>query len=880
MKGDFSRLTDDPEKQYSGVLMQQGRVLLDADWNEQQAITRRRIETEARDLIGPCGAPKDNAGFQIFVTTVDDIPRLFISKGRYYVDGVLCENKEVSSYDQQPYLINPPDPKTLLTADKPVGIVYLEAWQRHITALDDPHIRESALGGPDTAGRTQTVWQVKILPVKPVSETVSCDSQFDDWDKLIMPTTGNLNARTQPLSADDTPCVIAPSAGYQRLENQLYRVEIHHGGALSGTPGASAAPTFVWSRDNGAVVTAIKAINSQVIKVHDLGPDSVLGFASGQLVEITDDKIELDGRPGQLFIILEVNAATNEIKLDAVPTGIDLERHPKLRRWDSEDEITVDRPIANDGWLRLEGGIEVQFSDGEYHTGDYWLIPARTAIGRIEWPPFESPDAAPIPQPPLGIQRHYCRLALIQFESQDLNVIANCRRIFCPLPSCREPSIRIEDIRVGSDQIKMLLNDTAITIDDLIGGLLVSCTSDDTFEIDPATIKRSTCYITVESPFFATTTNQTASLIADPVTASPLIGFHPLILASDLMVIAAQIQLKPSSRAAAWLRGLTTVFAKLPDHRILARLTLKGNFIWAKHDPNLYLDGDSFGVPGDGHIDVLLNSGDGRRGGDFEMWFWLVDQEPIIIIINPATLPNGTVNVPYQQMLTATGGTGPYGFTVTAGALPPGLSLEDDGLISGTTASPDTFNFTVKAVDSNDVTGARSYTLLIAEPSPSNPQLQITKIAFDISGPPRSGLLVITPEPPAQNFPKKIPLAMNATQRITAIEVTFNRPIKSTGLGSGNLPQSMFVEDITNPLRLHKLAPGDIVIKAKPNETQPSIARYTFRAPLTGGKYLLTLWGDASFPMHPAVEALDGKRLDGNYDNQEGGNFVLEIETT
>ena len=37
MKGDFSRDTFDENKNYSSVLMQQGRVMLDADWNEQTA---------------------------------------------------------------------------------------------------------------------------------------------------------------------------------------------------------------------------------------------------------------------------------------------------------------------------------------------------------------------------------------------------------------------------------------------------------------------------------------------------------------------------------------------------------------------------------------------------------------------------------------------------------------------------------------------------------------------------------------------------------------------------------------------------------------------------------------------------------------------------
>ena len=55
MKGDFSRDTFDAVKHYSRVLMQQGRVQLDADWNEQQSINQYRTTTEARDVIGFSG---------------------------------------------------------------------------------------------------------------------------------------------------------------------------------------------------------------------------------------------------------------------------------------------------------------------------------------------------------------------------------------------------------------------------------------------------------------------------------------------------------------------------------------------------------------------------------------------------------------------------------------------------------------------------------------------------------------------------------------------------------------------------------------------------------------------------------------------------------
>jgi hypothetical protein len=68
VKGDFTRSTFRPLKHYGGVLMQQGRVQLDADWNEEVDIQRRMLRVLARDLIGACGGPNEHAGFEVEVT--------------------------------------------------------------------------------------------------------------------------------------------------------------------------------------------------------------------------------------------------------------------------------------------------------------------------------------------------------------------------------------------------------------------------------------------------------------------------------------------------------------------------------------------------------------------------------------------------------------------------------------------------------------------------------------------------------------------------------------------------------------------------------------------------------------------------------------------
>ena len=69
MKGDLSRNTFDRALHYSAVRLQQGRIVTDADWNEQADLTRYRAERQARDTIGACGAPLDAAGYALVAET-------------------------------------------------------------------------------------------------------------------------------------------------------------------------------------------------------------------------------------------------------------------------------------------------------------------------------------------------------------------------------------------------------------------------------------------------------------------------------------------------------------------------------------------------------------------------------------------------------------------------------------------------------------------------------------------------------------------------------------------------------------------------------------------------------------------------------------------
>jgi hypothetical protein len=777
MKGDFTRMTFDPKKHYRGVLMQQGRVQLDADWNEQLAIQSHRDETETRDVIGGCGTPIDQPGFTL-ITDASTLPAnvrsdltkakvlplatgdFLIGPGRYYVDGILCENEDYVLYTRQPNwpgddpnaAPSQPDPEIKPIVDAGLYQVYLDVWTRHITALDDDSIREKALGGPDTTTRAKTIWQVKVNKLD--ADTLICATAPLPGDE----STGQLSARSKPLDDAQNDCDVPPGAGFRRLENQLYRVEIHTGGNR-------AAATFKWSRDNAAMVTTWTSKNGNDLTVGSGGPDEVLGFASNQWVELSDDTRELQGKPGTLVKLetavgqtLTINplTATGPVERNAFPLN------PKVRRWDtlaaSGGTRKTSATDAPNGFFRLEDGVEIKFEAGQYRTGDYWLIPARTANADVEWPRDTAGD--PIPQPKHGIYHHTCSLALLKFDTATkLSVQEDCRPFFPPLTdltclyyvggdgqagtsgqtlpkplkvgvangnhplpnaSVEFAILRDDDIEVSTStvltdtsgiaqfswklgeanelrvraqlkisnknvhlpiifsaqlgkgdaeepgfhvtDIKFLppypdgtqfRNDTEFSADILAGGIAITC--DENVNVRPLSVRSRftsdsgaqvspTVFVTLDLPYPFNRADR-------ELWGNPVIAYQPLILSSNVSSDGNVIYWAPEMDTKAWLTGLLFRAMQRPKRgqSILAHLTLKGNFIWSEDSPDLYLDGEVLGVEDSvpdsrPSIAAKLPSGDKRRGGDLEMWFWLVapPQEPepelkhVVLMVNPA----------------------------------------------------------------------------------------------------------------------------------------------------------------------------------------------------------------------------------------------------
>jgi hypothetical protein len=202
-------------------------------------------------------------------------------------------------------------------------------------------------------------------------------------------------------------------------------VEIHTGGAFG--PAGADSPTFKWSRDNGSVIFPIQSLEGPTVVLETIGRDERLGLKQGDWVEVVDDAYVLQNRAEPLLKVKSVDAETRIVELSAPPAspvGTVQALHPILRRWDGTAPVSVNPDPDSEGYLSLEDGVQVHFSAGDYRTSDYWIAPARTATGDVEWPgPVDSPQEVP----PHGIMHAYAPLAVINIGAT-VTVASSMRR--------------------------------------------------------------------------------------------------------------------------------------------------------------------------------------------------------------------------------------------------------------------------------------------------------------------------------------------------------------------------------------------------------------------------------------------------------------------
>ena len=632
MSGDYSRTRFQPGKHYQGVLRQQGCVDLDADSNEYVDLQDRRLRTETIDVVGRCGvSPATPDAFRVRNLG----GQLAVGPGRIYVDGYAAENHG-ADLQFDPVLEEQYGTSFLAVAALPTerSLVYLDVWRREVTHLQDPELIEPAVN-VETTTRYQTAWQVRLLSVAP-NAPITCQTPLADvprWVDRHSPSTARLTTTTVATAPEPNPCLVAPTGGYRSLENHLYRVEVHR---VAGTEAG-----LKWSRENAHVASRVLKIEhagtTTTLHVGSLGRDEILSFEDGGWVEILADRDEFAGGAGvmrQVTVNSETNQLTVTPRLDSVlfPGGlVDAEQHVRVIRWDQKG-----RGLTTDGLVKvttgqpsfvLEHGIQATLDglDGA-RVGDYWCIAARAAVADIER--LEQ-------APPRGVHHHFCALAIVAPDG----TVLDCRPRFAALTqlglSGLEAGVHVQSVKLVSGA--PLENDSSVPVNHFAEGLVIACDA----AIERDTVRnRPTCVVTLDLPY--------------PLSASdidlwkdPIVGYQQIRLAADTDANSQQITWSPTKKAQTWLsERLFTALAKHPaETKVLAHLVLLGNFVWQAGRPEVWVDGDLFGLRGkSGEAFPTIGrwpTGDGRRGGNLHMWFWLTAPEHVVLTIDPKTASLG-----------------------------------------------------------------------------------------------------------------------------------------------------------------------------------------------------------------------------------------------
>ncbi|HZU10867.1 MAG TPA: DUF6519 domain-containing protein [Pseudacidobacterium sp.] len=750
MKGDFSRIRFSPEKQYTAVIEQQGRVALDADANEQIAINEYLSRAETVDVIGEYGAPANDAGFAISVNNGE----IFIGTGRYYVEGLMCENTNSNlTLSTQPFLIDPnlDEAGLLQELQRYKGEasirVYLQVWQRLVTALDDPCLREPALGQADTTARLQTVWRVvaslvapanlKPGPIRqpipgerlnrtnpvlssvaahpvagigthPITSPVSvstgvsgtsgtaplpihlltcCEQMYLDATEL---STGKLSAQTSGTS-DTCGCQPIPAAGYRGLENQLYRVEIHTGGDET-------TATFKWSRENGSVVSAVLGVSGATVQVDSLGPDANLGFQANQWVEIYDDTFlfgPTPNQPGNLYQIQSIDPASNSITMYTTVAAVETWRNARIRRWDQTGASATSNgiPLSAGTWLDLENGIQISFAAGTYQSGNYWTIPARTASGQIDWPPCGS-DGSPW-QLAKSVRVYSAPLACIHWDiKKEAFYVEDCRRLFSPLTDLTAP---VTPQAMHVTQISWT-NDDIITLDQLVAsGLTVTLDGNPSGPVNSANFVVD--FEIAAPPPNTDSAKEFAAIFQRAIfEGAPSTILRGLTITDSLITVnnGAILWQLPYLEAGyeqritiLYLNALLSYGARA-GWFARARVRLLGRTIFSGSGGNqIFLDGQSYGqaaLRADGttpRIDLQLPSGNDEKASDFESWFYVAPT----LVLSSLTVNYPALTVVINANNQVTGVTAPNAAGAPQPVVPQATLTVNYPAIADTTVS-------------------------------------------------------------------------------------------------------------------------------------------------------------------------------------------------
>ena len=506
MPSDKTRTSDDIRQGYKEPVMQQGRVILDRDFNALRETLSGALEADALDIVGPCGTPDD--GFAISLPPLssplsDDFDFL-IGPGTMYVG---CQRAvfpsdyagQTVSYRNQPDWLRPDD---ILQHSPPVipnhEFVFLHLCEQEVGAIEDSDLKDVALGGPDTTQRLRLMRRVKRMEVSATDCASALEQAEKEWDgqgfafdpktmRLVPQATLQVSFAQSEIKSD--PCDPVATGGYLGAENQLIRVQISDSGNGSGGPA-----TLLWGYDNASFIYRVTVYpDGKTLQLNSSPVDAFHIPRPGQIVEILRTATVLACDPDQTNpqhssnIVRCVAEATGEVRqltggydLSARTVSFDVALPREyvndstpvfLRIWQAQlpfnpagDTVELTDPVgqgAATGPVTTGLKVAIEPTGQALPVGAYWLIAVRPSTPQAVYPEC----LLIAPQPPDGPRQWACSLAVLDWTKAFAGsppagnqvAVQDCREKFDnlvdltkrKLGGCCSVQIRPEDLREG-----------------------------------------------------------------------------------------------------------------------------------------------------------------------------------------------------------------------------------------------------------------------------------------------------------------------------------------------------------------------------------------------------------------------------------------------
>ncbi len=454
MAGDRARVSYDPSRKWRGLVAQQGRVTVEADWNEAASIDQEHDRRVTLDVVGPAGTP--DSGYTVIPVPLIGSPPagtpgdFTVGEGTLYVGGQRLDLDEPVTYSAQPdWLDHSTDPLWVAPAvPTPTAtsyeLVYLLASEQEVSAVEDPALTDVALGGPDTMQRQRILQRF----VRQASPSGTCDGSWSafqsslaglglwfDAASMMIRSATTLQVSFPDIPAAPSLCQPVATGGYLGAENQMIRVMVA-GADISG------GPIIVWGFDDASFLYRITAASydpgsqTTTLTLATAPPDCYHFPVLGQAVEVLRDAVQLTASdyiasPAGLVSTLTANydnvQNTVTIAGELPDDYVSALQTPQLylRVWQAM------AAAPNGVTTELDGtGVAVTLtsSTGVFHAGDFWRFALRPIQPALVYPARILEQ----PQPPDGLRTWACPLAVLTWEGGSPTA-ASCVRPFSGL---------------------------------------------------------------------------------------------------------------------------------------------------------------------------------------------------------------------------------------------------------------------------------------------------------------------------------------------------------------------------------------------------------------------------------------------------------------